>query len=142
MVATDCCCCLHIDLRLAAFVISFVELCAGVGYLGTGIFWGNITIAACAGIGSVFLFYGALKYSQTATKLHLYANMIQMIFHIISGIFICVNHKEKARNPDEERIELSGGLSYFPGALISLYFWLIVYGFWKGIEAGRIPSPA
>ena len=143
MVATDCCCCLHIDLRLAAFIISFVELCGALGYfLGIDIFWGTIAILTCAVISSVLLFYGALKYNQTTTKLYLYVNMIKMIFHIVSGIIICANAKEKGRNPDEDRIELSGGISFFPGALISLYFWLIVYGFWKGMQAGRIPTSA
>lgn len=157
MVFAKCCCC--IDLRVGAIIIAILDILGGLGNFSGS--WPNYLIGVASVAAGVCLLFGAIKYNQIATIIHLVLAMLSFVLYVVGAILAIVLGGVAASSTTSTIDGLNTGQTDLNNAvtgvavgvtvvvavlliiiaLIMLYFWFCVFSFYKGLKSGSIASP-
>ena len=167
MVFQKCCCCIELRAGAIALAIlqvfgSFIDL-AAIGQDGRT--WLHVTNTVFGLAAGILLLGAAIKRNLTATLVYLVLDMINILFGVVCAIIMFVAAAQFSTSKDDVHAleELSrdfgmqltnedldtlqstcnmAGVGLVILAVISLYFWICIYSFYKNLKSGNITSAA
>ena len=162
MVLGKCCCC--VDLRVGSIVIAIIGFVGGFGNLGVslkqdGAEWSSICFAISQSVASGCLLYGAIKREKTPTLIYLAFEMVSIILLAIIIILTIIAmlaassacqsssiQMSPVLRPGDNCADLNVGFAvviavYAAFLALSIYFWICVHSFLKGLNGEQSSSP-
>ena len=152
---SKCCCC--VPLRTGSIILGIIGILSGAGFLLKGYTdWYYIIDGLLQIVAYGVLLFGAIKNNKTAVLVHLVASAINIVLSIVLGIVAIVridtlapelaNHCQsileelRQMGLDCEQFKavvISTTAATFIGSgLISVYFWICIYSFYKELKKG------
>ena len=122
MMFQNCCCC--IDLRVGTIIIAILEIIGGLCNLAGGRDWDNIVVVCASAVAGICLLYGAIRCQQIPILINLICHMTAILFW---STIVCLDYVE---------LKITEGVLYLMIVFLSLYFWLCVFSFYRGLRAG------
>ena len=152
---SKCCCC--VPLRTGSIILGIIGILSGAGFLLKGYTdWYYIIDGLLQIVAYGVLLFGAIKNNKTAVLVHLVASAIIIVLSIALGIVAivsidiivpgfannCQGMREELKQLGWDCEHLKTGIiaktagTFIVAGLISIYFWICNYCFYKELKKG------
>merc|ERR1712008_304387 len=131
-------CCLKVALDTSSQIIAIFSLIIGLVGCILGIvdgYWASMISGILSILAGGFLFYGAYKKRYNFALFYLVVTFIRILLYIILVIAYFINYADTNISG-----YLTYGIIYILIAGLMIYFWVVVFSFYKHLKANTITT--